>query len=122
MQNKNALIGMAITTVVFAALLVLGLMNIDPRTSQWLGFAAITLALFLFVWALVGTVLLAHKAIRKKDRPAAVSLRQASFLSAVVVLALYLSRFDLLTWWNVAVLVALVVLLEVYYIGKEEMQ
>ena len=122
MQNKSALIGMAVTTVIFAGLLVLGLANIDPRTTQWIGFAAITAALLLFLWAAIGTVLLAHKAIRKKDRPAAVSLRQASFLSVVVVLSLYLSRFDLLTWWNVGVLVVLVVLVEVYYIGREQVQ
>ena len=66
--------------------------------------------------------MLAHKTFRKKDRSMAVIMRQASFLSLVVVLAMYLQRFELLTWWNVVVLIALVVLIEVFFIGKEEVQ
>jgi len=113
---------MAVTTVLFAAVLAVGLLHIDPRTGKWLGFVAVTASLLLFLFSATGTVFLAGRTFRKKDRPVAVSMRQASFLSLVVVLALYLSRFELLTWWNVAVLVVLVVLLEIYFIGKEEIQ
>ena len=120
MKNKSALVGMIITTAIFAVLLFMGLTQIDPRTAQWTGFVAITIALILFIWGLIGTFLLAHRSFRKKDRPVAVTMRQASFLSLVVVLALYLQRFELLTWWNVLVLIALVVLIEVFFIGKEE--
>jgi len=120
MQNKRALIGMAITTVLFAGLLFAGLVRVDPRTAQWTGFVFVTIAMILFLWAAIGAVLLAGRAIRKKDRAIAVSLRQSSFLSLVVVIALYLSRFSLLTWWNVAILIVLVVLIEVFFIGKEE--
>ncbi len=122
MQNKSALAGMVVTTVLFAALLMLGLLNVDPRTAHWLSFTLVTLSLLLFLWGLLGTTLLAARTFRKKDRPVAVSLRQASFLSLVMVLALYLQRFSLLTWWNVAILVILVVLIEVFFIGKEEVQ
>jgi len=120
MKNKHALVGMALTTILFAGILVAGLLNIDPRTTKWIGFTAVTISLLLFLWALTGTVFLASRSFRKKDRPVAVSMRQASFLSLVVVLALYLSRFELLTWWNVAILIVLVVLLEMYFIGKED--
>ncbi|MDP3995127.1 MAG: hypothetical protein Q8P78_00755 [bacterium] len=97
-------------------------MRVDPRTAAWTGFVFITISLFLFLWALLGTLMLSGRRIRKKDRPMAVSLRQASFLSIVVVLALYLSRFELLTWWNAAILVVAVVLIEVFFIGKEEVR
>jgi len=120
MKNKNALIGMIITTLIFALILFLGLTKIDPRTTQWTGFLFITVALLLFFWALIGTLMLSVRRLYKKDRSVAVSLRQASFLSIVVVLALYLQRFELLTWWNVAILIILVVLIEVFFIGKEE--
>jgi len=122
MEHKNAIIGMLITTLVFAGLLFFGLTTVDPRTSQLTGFVFVTASLLLFLWGLLGTLMLAVRHIRKKDRPLAVSLRQASFLSTVVVLALYLSRFELLTWWNAAILVVAVVLIEVFFIGKEEVR
>ena len=113
---------MVIGTVVFAGLLVLGLSKIDPITTQWIGFAAITAALLLFFWGLLGTLLLSHRVWRKKNRAVALSLRQATFFSLLIVLALYLQRFELLTWWNVGVLVVMAVLLEIFFISREEMQ
>ncbi|PIP67023.1 MAG: hypothetical protein CO042_02920 [Parcubacteria group bacterium CG_4_9_14_0_2_um_filter_41_8] len=120
MKNKNALISMLLTAVIFAGLLLFGLMKVDPRTAQWTGFVFITAALLLFLWALLGTLMLSGRRLYKRDRPAAVSLRQASFLSIAVVLALYLQRFELLTWWNICILIVLVVLIEIFFIGKEE--
>jgi len=120
MKNKNALIGMIITTLIFAVVLFIGLTKIDPRTAQWTGFFFITFALLLFLWGLIGTLMLCVRRLYKRDRSVAVSLRQASFLSIIVVLALYLQRFELLTWWNVGILILLVVLIEVFFIGKEE--
>jgi nitrogen fixation/metabolism regulation signal transduction histidine kinase len=120
MKNKSSVFGMFIATLIFAVILFMGLTKIDPRTAELTGFIVITAALLLFLWALIGTLMLAARKIRKKDIAMAVSLRQASFLSMVVVLALYLQRFELLTWWNVGALIILVVLIEVFFIGKEE--
>jgi len=120
MKNRNALIGTILTTIIFAGILFMGLTRVDPRTAQWTGFVFITFALLLFLWGLIGTILLSARRLYKRDKSAAVSLRQASFLSIVVVLALYLQRFELLTWWNVGILIILVVLIEVFFIGKEE--
>lgn len=122
MGHKSVILGMFLTTLIFAGILFLGLTRVDPQTAQLTGFVFVTASLFLFLWGLLGTLMLAARRIRKKDRSVAVSLRQASFLSIVVVLALYLSRFELLTWWNAGVLVLAVVLIEVFFIGKEEVQ
>lgn len=120
MEHKKTIITMVVSTVVFALLLVLGLSKIDPVTTQWIGFAAITAALLLFFWGLLGTLLLSHRVWRKKNRAVATSLRQATFFSLLIVLALYLQRFELLTWWNVLVLVGIAVLLEIFFISREE--
>ena len=120
MKHKSALLGMIITTAIFAALLFMGLSKVDPRTAQWTGFVFVTVALLLFLWGLIGTFMLCARRLYKRDRSAAVSLRQASFLSIVVVLALYLQRFELLSWWDICILIVLVVLIEVFFIGKEE--
>ena len=122
MEHKKVIITMVISTIVFAALLLLGLAKVDPVTAQWIGFAAITAALFLFFWGLLGTLLLSHRVWRRKNRPLAISLRQATFFSLLIVLALYLQRFELLTWWNVGLLVTIAVLLEVFFISREELE
>lgn len=115
---------MFVVTLVFAGLLALSLIRIDPATTQWIGLVAVTLALLLFFWSLFGTLLLAHRSAnwrrRKKNLGLAVSLRQASFFSILAVTALYLQKFDLLTWWNIGIMVAIVVLLEIFFIGKEK--
>lgn len=120
MEHKKAIISMVVSLVIFSALLLLGLTRIDPRTTEWLGFAGVTTAMLVFMWSLIGTLLLAHRVWRRKNKPVAMSLRQASFFSILVVLALYLQRFELLTWWNVGLLVGIAVLLEMFFIGREE--
>lgn len=120
MENKNTIIGFTILAVFSGIVLFLGLTGLNPRTTHWLGLVFITVALFLFFWGLLGTVLLAHRAWRKKNRAAAASLRQASFFSIAIVLALYLARFNLLTWWNVVILVGILTFFEVFFMGKEQ--
>lgn len=119
MENKNTIIGFGVLAVFSAVVLFLGLTRLDPRRTQWLGLIFITMAVFLFFWALIGTLLLAQRAWRKKNRSAAASLRQASFFSIAITLALYLARFNLLTWWNVVILVGILTFLEVFFMGKE---
>ena len=121
MSHKNAVLIMIFCTAVFAILLFLGLANIDPKTTQWLGFVIITAAMLLFFWSFFGTIVLTHRALRRKNKSTLFCLRQASFFSVLAVLAIYLQRFELLTWLNAAVLIGIVVLLEVFFIGKEEM-
>ncbi|MDP1709310.1 MAG: hypothetical protein Q8L21_00275 [Candidatus Komeilibacteria bacterium] len=120
MENKKVIIGMAVATIACAGLLFLSISKIDPRTTLWLGFVSITAALLLFFWSLLGTLLLSHRVWRKKNKPVAISLRQASFFSILIVLALYLQRFELLTWWNIVLLISVAVLLELFFISNEE--
>lgn len=113
---------MIVSLAIFTAILLVGLTKVDPRTAEWLGFVGVTTALLIFLWSLIGTLLLSHRVWRRKNKPVAVSLRQASFLSILVVAALYLQRFELLTWWNVVLLIGIAVLLEIFFVGREEIQ
>jgi len=122
MEYKKAITILMIVTVIFAGLLFLGLSKVDPRGANTMAFAGITIAMLLFVWGLLGTLLLSHRAWRRKNRPLAMSLRQASIFSILVVLALYMQRFELLTWWNIGIMVAVAVLLELFFIGNEELK
>lgn len=109
-------------TIVLAILLFFGLSKVDPRNASVPAFTGITIALLLFFWGLLGTLLLSHRAWRRKNRPLAMSLRQASIFSILMVAALYMQRFELLTWWNIALMVGVAVLLELFFIGNEELK
>jgi len=109
-------------TVVLAILLFFGLSKVDPRHASVPAFAGITIAMLLFFWGLLGTLLLSHRAWRRKNKPLAMSLRQASIFSSLMVVALYMQRFELLTWWNIALMVGVAVLLELFFIGNEELK
>lgn len=120
MEYKKVIIGMVVATIACAGLLFLSISKIDPQTTLWIGFVGITVALLLFFWSLLGTLLLSHRVWRKKNNPIAISLRQASFFSILMVIALYLQRFSLLTWWNIFLLIGFAVLLELFFISNEE--
>ena len=120
MKHKKVIFSLMASTVVLAALLFFGLSKIDPRSASVPAFAGITIAMLLFFWGLLGALLLSHRAWRRQNRPLAMSLRQASVFSILLVTALYMQRFELLTWWNIALMVAVAVLLEMFFIGNEE--
>ncbi len=49
-----------------------------------------------------------------------ISLRQGVLLGLFVVVALVLESFRLLTWWNTLLTCLIVVLLELYFLSREE--
>ena len=122
MEHKKVIFSLMAATVVFAGVLFLGLSKIDPRGASSIIFAGITAAMLLFFLGLFLTLLLSHRTWRRKNRPLAMSLRQASIFSILVVLALYMQRFDLLTWWDIVIMVGVAVLLELFFIGNEEIK
>lgn len=103
------------TALCWAAwLLVTGYLN--PTTAGWLGFALFYAS---FSLALVGTFAVTGLGLRlvllKREaafRQVVIAFRQALSFAALVVSALLLQSQDLLTWWNVLLLVATLTFVE----------
>jgi hypothetical protein len=122
MTLKKYLIGMMISTVFCWFSWGMILFYIDPKTTGIVGLAAFYISLFfaliglltligfyLRIWFSKNEILFAH---------VGPSFRQAVFLSIVVVGSLVLQSFRLLTWWDGALLVASIVLLEFYFMSR----
>ena len=99
------------------------LVYVDPETTGVIGLTAFYVSLF---FALIGTLTLAGFYLRvwfSKNEilfaHVGPAFRQAIFLSLVLVGSLVLQSFRLLTWWDGALFIASVALLEFYFISRQ---
>ncbi|MFH1171691.1 MAG: hypothetical protein V1778_04090 [bacterium] len=120
---KRYLLLAAFGTLVCWTAWVLVLFNIDPFLSGFIGLASFYFSLFL---ALLGSFSLLGFLFRRtfsRDTIAyhhiGVSIRQALFLSLVLVGTLLLRGTKLYTWWNVAFLLAGFTILEWFFLTRE---
>lgn len=122
MTLRSYLIGMFVSTLFCWASWVLILVYIDPEQSSAIGFLSFYVSLF---FAMVGTLTIAGFYLRVWFTKNEVlfahvvpSFRQAILLSIILVVALILQSFRLLTWWDGALLVGSVTLLEFYFMSR----
>ncbi|MFA6427931.1 MAG: hypothetical protein WCW02_00100 [Candidatus Buchananbacteria bacterium] len=97
------------------------LFKIDPIEG---GFLAISFFYSSLVLALLGTFVLAGYYLRRYRQPEAlpyrlvvISLRQGWWFSLVVLITLILQSQNWLTWWNVALLILALGILEFFFIS-----
>jgi hypothetical protein len=112
---------MLITTLVLWLVFVFVLFNIDPLLTNFLGFFLFYLSLFA---ALSGTFTILGFLWRFKFRKqemvyysAKKAFRQSFLLSFFVVAILFLLAKDLFSWFNLALLVVVVVISEYFLIS-----
>lgn len=123
MNLRSYLLGMFLSTIVCWVAFGLILYYVNPYNSGPLGLIAFYVSLFfasvgtltligfyLRVWFSKNEVLFAHV------NP---SFRQAILLSIILVGSLVLQGFGLLTWWDGALFVLAIVLLEFYFISRK---
>ena len=123
MTLRSYLLGMFLSTIVCWIAFGLILYYVNPYNSGALGLLAFYVSLFfasigtltivgfyLRVWFSKNEILFAHV------NP---SFRQAILLSIILVGPLVLQGFHLLTWWDGALFVLAVILLEFYFISHK---
>jgi len=115
------LFGTAVCWVAFSIILF----NVNPYDAGSLIFIFFYFSLFL---ALLGTLtivgIFTRISILKRDdfvaRRVMTSFRQGAFLSGAAVSALFMMSRDLLTWWNIALFIIGVLLLEFFFISLKK--
>lgn len=122
MTLRSYLIGMFISTLFCWASWVLILIYIDPEQTSFIGFLSFYVSLF---FAVIGTLTIAGFYLRVWFTRNEVlfahvvpAFRQAILLSLILVVSLILQSFRLLTWWDGALLVGSVTLLEFYFMSR----
>lgn len=116
MTFKQFLSVMLATTLVVWLIWFFLLFKIDPTVSGWFGFLFFYVTLFS---ALVGTLTVAGASVRRVFRPddlvsrqVLVSFRQAVWLSATVVIALFLLSSNLFRLWIISLVIVVFSLIE----------
>lgn len=123
MTLRSYLIGMFVSTLFCWVSWILILVYIDPEQTSPVGILSFYISLF---FAMVGTLTLCGFYLRvwfSKNEVlfahVAPAFRQAIFLSIILVGSLVLQSFRLLTWWDGALLVGSVTLLEFYFMSRQ---
>ncbi|MCF7860210.1 hypothetical protein K9M09_01145 [Patescibacteria group bacterium] len=118
MTLKNYLWVMGTMTLLCWGIFALMLNLIDPTATNWLGFMLFYVALFL---ALSGTAALLGFIIRfvalKRDLvfyAVSTAFRQSFLFALFIVIALFLLSNNLFTWLNVALLLIIFAILELF--------
>ena len=123
MQLKSYLGGLIFSTILCWACFGLILFYIDPQESGWTGLSIFYASLF---FALTGTLSLIGFYLRvwfsKNEIVYAhvfPAFRQGMFLSLILVISLVLQALRILTWWDGALLVGSIILLEFYFMSRQ---
>ncbi len=123
MIHSTYIISILIATVLSWSSCLVVIYKLSPFSQQ-------TLSLFLFYtslfMALVGTFTLLIYTIRlwlnKKEiynTHLNTSLRQGALLSLMIIIDLVFQRLRVLTWWDGILLLAIIILLEFYFSGRD---
>ncbi len=127
MTLRQYLVLMGMGTALSWAAVALIVTSVDPFATQAVVLGAFYASLFL---ALTGTISLLGFTLRVVllrgqlvvSRQVAVSFRQAVLLGLLVIIALVLKSWALLTWWNALLVVAALTLLEFFFISAKVKQ
>ena len=123
MTLRSCLIGLIVSVISCFAAWVLILLNINPKTSGWQEFLLFYLSLF---FTFVSLFTLIGFFIRNKffsNKPAftliEISFRHSIFFSMILIGTLVLQGIRTLNWQNALLLVIGIVILEFYFLNRE---
>jgi len=121
MTLRQLLIIISIGTAICWATWLMVVINIDPTTSEMFGFLLFYMCLFC---ALLGSFFLATFVWRKifnknsiEYQIVGTSFRQSFSFGILVILMLMLKSHDLLTWWNMLMVIAGLTLIEFFFLS-----
>ena len=124
MSLKQYIFLMLLGTVLCWGAWLLVIFYLDPDSAGWLGFAFFYSSLFLALvgsFALLGLgfrlFILRHEVV---FRQVTIAFRQALSFAFVVVAALFLQSREVLTWWNMLFLIAMLTILEFAVVARKQ--
>jgi len=108
---------MLICTLVCWGVWVLSIFLISPQSAGTLGFILFYFSLFLAILgsaSIIGFVIRARLGKTPIFMQVSISFRQGVWLASTVVFLLLLQGFHLLRWWNLALFILLVGIIELF--------
>lgn len=124
MNLKQYILVFLLGTVIAAVAWVLVLTNIDPVTAGVPALLAFYLTLFIGLNGFFTTMATIVRAIvfarRNVEEVVTVSLRQGILFSILITGSLFLLSLELLTWWTLLLFIALISLLEFFFLSTKQ--
>ena len=121
MTLRQYLAWLAIGTLVSWGALGLVVTYLNPKTAGNIGLLFFYLSLFLGLAGTLTQLGFAWRYWRHREdilfRHVSISFRQGVLLALAVVIALWLRVHDLLTWWNLGLLIVGLTLLEFFWLS-----
>jgi len=121
MTLKQLMLVVILATIFCWAIWGMVIFQVDPSTSDLPGFFLFYFSLF---FSLLGTAFLVsfgvRKAFNKLDmdyKLVGVSFRQSCFFALTGIGVLFLQSKDLLTWWNILLLIVGLGILELFFLS-----
>ncbi len=118
------LIAMSLVAAICWLSWVIVLYQIDPFSAGILGFVLFYLTLFFALTSTLAIIGLIFRRWLIKNQLAiqqvAKALRQGVLFAILIIVSLILSSFDLLTWWNMVLLIAILAVLEFFFLSNEK--
>jgi hypothetical protein len=124
MSVTRYLILMTVATLLCLSALTLILYTVDPFTDSSLGLILFYLSLFFSGVGLLSLIGFLCRYFFNKNQfvteQAVISFRQAILFSALLTIWLYLQSKNLITWWNLCLLVLILTTLEICWQALEK--
>lgn len=125
MTLRTYILGMAASVILCFISWALIVIYINPNDTNLIGFSLFYLSMFFCLtglFALIGFY--ARKKIFTKNEAEfskiEITFRQGFFLSLIFVGILFLQSFRMLYWWSALIFVAVIIFLELYFLGKND--
>jgi len=97
--------------------------QLSPFTQPKLALSLFYLSLFVALTGTFALILYSFRRMTHKDSPLKapfnVPLRQGVLLSLMVVVGLIFQRLRVLTWWDALLLLAIILLIEFYFMSRD---
>ncbi len=124
MNLKQYLILMSLGTAICFTAWILILLNVNPAEGSWPGFVLFYISLFLSLIGLLALIGFVARVwiIKSQDivsREVIKAFRQAILFSTLFVGSLFLLRAGYLNWWTMLIYIALLAILEFFFISAK---
>ena len=125
MRVSVFLTGVLLTTLLSLACLTAILVYFEPASSDWMIISLFYLSVFISAAGMMSLLGLIARRISKKsrtfltaERQVWISFRQGILLAIILVGALIMQSYNLLVWWSLLILVAIISTVEFLSLRK----
>lgn len=111
--------GMSIAALLCWAAFAMAVFSVNPYKADFISFASFFVSLFFAIAATLTAIIFFFRGRKEEEislaRKLGISFRHSALVALAICGLLILQAFRILTWWDGALLVAAILLIEMYF-------